>query len=394
MTLSTSPLMAYQPLDIEFTHGSGVWLYDKHDRAWLDSFSGIAVCGLGHAHPEIAEVIAKQATKLLHTSNLVHINQQELLARRLLKVAAMDGVFFCNSGAEANEAAIKLTRLAANARSITAPEIIVMHDAFHGRTMATLSASGNKKIQAGFEPLYPGFIHVPYDDIAAIEEAVAKNPNVIAIMLEPILGEAGVIIPEKNYLKKIRSLCDQNKLLMVLDEVQTGNGRCGSWYCYQQHGIKADIVTTAKGLGNGVPIGACMTHGDTAQLFTVGSHASTFGGNPLCCAAALKVIEIIERDQLCQVAAERGKWLLDELTKRLGQHPRVATIRGHGLMLGIQSTTDCTDLVALGLKQGILLNVSAGNTLRLLPALNVSHDECEQLVQGIEDVFNLWEDNL
>lgn len=372
------PLMAYKRLPIEFVRGEGSWLYNDKGERWLDAISGIAVCGLGHAHPEVARAIAAQAGTLIHTSNVVHIGKQEQLAKRLLPLAGMEGAFFSNSGAEANEAAIKLARLKGAARSIDTPNIIVTSGAFHGRTMATLSASSNRKIQAGFEPLLPGFSRATYGDIEAARDIARRNSNTVAIMLEPLQGDGGVIVPPAGYLKALRALCDEYELLLIIDEVQAGNGRCGRWYCHQHDDIVPDVLTTAKGLGNGVPIGACMARADTAQLFRPGSHASTFGGNHLSCAAALAVIEVIERDKLVAAAEQKGQLLRARIEAGLSGHAGMVEVRGRGLMIGIEMKSSCAHLVEAGLKYGILINTAGipdNNVIRLLPPLTITEEE-------------------
>lgn len=384
-TQGTDLLMAYKPLPVCFEYGKGVWLYDTEGKRWLDALSGIAVCGLGHAHPEIRDAIAQQADTLLHTSNLVRIGQQEALAQKLLPLANMERIFFCNSGAEANEAAIKIARLFGVTKSITSPHIIVMQGAFHGRTMATLSASGNRKIQAGFEPLMSGFARATFGDIEAVRDIVKRNPQIVAIMVEPIQGEAGVVVPPDNYLKALRTICDEYQILLILDEVQTGNGRCGYWYCHQRENIHPDILTTAKGLGNGVPIGACMARGHAAQLLGPGMHASTFGGNPLCCAAANAVVEIIKRDKLTDAAEQKGKWLRARFNKKLESLPALKQVRGQGLMIGIEFKQSCASLVPAALKRGLLINVTGDGeqVVRLLPPLIIEQQEMDFLVDTL-----------
>ncbi len=368
-------MSTYARKDITFTKGEGVWLWDQNGEKYLDALSGIAVCGLGHAHPKIAEVISQQANTLLHTSNIYRISAQEQLGDRLCQVSQMDRAFFCNSGAEANEAAIKLARLHGNKQNIETPTIIVCENSFHGRTMATLTATGNRKAHAGFEPLVAGFIRAPFDDSETIAEICKNNPNVCAIFVEPIQGEGGINIPSNTYLKELRAICDQHNLLLMLDEVQTGNGRTGEWFACHHQQILPDVMTTAKGLGNGMPIGACLARGNAAELFGPGSHGSTFGGNPLACATALKVLETIDTEALLSSASNTGKLLVDSLKQKLSDHTLVKDIRGTGMMIGIELTTPCAKIVDIALDKKLLINVTADTVIRLLPPLTTSKDE-------------------
>lgn len=383
-----SLITSYSPTPISFTHGDGIWLYDKNNNAYLDSFSGIAVCGLGHAHPDITATIQKQAAKLLHTSNAFLIDNQELLAAKLTSMAGMEQVFFGNSGAEANEAAIKLARLHGHNREIDTPAIIVMDGAFHGRTMATLSASGNRKIQTGFEPLVRGFIRAPFNDINAIETIAANRDDVVAVMLEPILGEGGVHVASESYLIAIKKMCDKNNWLLILDEIQTGNGRTGDLFACMGYQITPDVLTTAKGLGNGMPIGACMMSNKASNLFKPGNHGSTFGGNPLACATALTVLNVIERDELCQKVKENSQILRESLIQRLGKHELVQSIRGKGYMLGIELAKPAAEIKKIGLKHGILINVTSESVIRLLPPINIKEEEIELLVNRLFSCIN------
>lgn len=376
-------ITTYNPLPISFTHGKGVWLYDENDKAYLDSFSGIAVCGLGHAHPDITKSIQKQAEKLIHTSNAFHIQQQEALAEKLIQMTGMHQVFFSNSGAEANEAAIKLTRLYGHKKKIESPAIIVMEGAFHGRTMATLTASGSRKVQAGFEPLVPGFIRAPFNDIDAINTIAKHRDDIIAVMLEPIQGEGGVFVADDTYLRNLEKICMHNDWLLIFDEIQTGNGRTGKLYAYMDMGIKPDIVTTAKGLGNGFPIGACLIGEKASNLFKPGNHGSTFGGNPLACATALTVLDVIEREQICEKVSLNSLLLRDKLISNLSEHPHVKAIRGKGFMFGIEIDRPANDLKQIGLDNGILLNVTSESVIRLLPALIMSKEEIEEMVNRL-----------
>lgn len=375
-------------MPITFTHGEGVWLYDDQGKAYLDGLSGIAVCGLGHAHPDVTRTIQQQAAKLLHTSNAFHIKEQELLAKKLTAMAGMEQVFFSNSGAEANEAAIKLTRLYGHKKGIETPSIIVMEKAFHGRTMATLTASGSRKVQAGFEPLVPGFIRAPFNDLDAIHKIAANREDVVAVMIEPIQGEGGIYPAEEGYLRALAQLCEQNDWMLILDEVQTGNGRTGKFYACMHYNIQPDILTTAKGLGNGVPIGACLMSKRAVNLFKPGNHGSTFGGNPLACATALTVLEVIERDNLCEKVTKNSAFLMDKLINSLGEHPHVKAIRGKGFMIGIELDRPVNDIKAIGLANGIVFNITADTVIRLLPPLIINEEEIEELVHRLTQTIN------
>lgn len=381
-------ITSYNPMPIAFTHGEGVWLYDEQGKAYLDGVSGIAVCGLGHAHPDVTQTIQQQAARLIHTSNAFHIKEQERLAERLTSLTGMDQVFFANSGAEANEAAIKLTRLYGHKKGIETPSIIVMEKAFHGRTMATLTASGSRKVQAGFEPLVPGFIRAPYNNIEAIHTIAANREDVVAVMLEPIQGEGGIYAAEEGYLRALAKLCEQNDWLLILDEIQTGNGRTGKLYSCMHYDLKPDILTTAKGLGNGIPIGACLMSKKADNLFKPGNHGSTFGGNPLACATALTVLEVLERDNLCEQVTQNSALLFELLIKNLGEHPNVKAIRGKGFMIGVELDRPANDLRLLGLHHGVLLNVTADSVVRLLPPLIMNAEEIEELVKRLTLAIN------
>ena len=360
--------------------GEGAYAWDDQGKKYLDALAGIAVCGLGHAHPDVAKAIAIQAKTLSHCSNLYNIPAQEALADKLSALSGMSNMFFSNSGAEANEAAIKIARLHGHAKGIELPTIIVTEQAFHGRTLATLTATGNRKVHAGFEPLVRGFARAPFNDIAAIQAIGENNPNIVAVFVEPIQGEGGINIPAPDYLQQLRDLCHSKGWLLMLDEIQTANGRTGSYFHYQQHHILPDVVTIAKGLGNGMPIGACLTHGPAAQLMQPGNHGSTFGGNPIACAAALATVETIERDNLAQRAAQLGAYLLQAFSAALADCDKVKNIRGSGLMIGIELSEPCGELVARAADKGLLINVTAGNVVRLLPPLTLSDKQAEQLV--------------
>ena len=370
----------YLRLPVSFSRGEGVWLWDEEGKRYLDALAGVAVCGLGHCHPELVRAISQQAGTLIHTSNLYHIGKQEQLADRLAALSGMDNAFFCNSGAEANEAAIKLARLYGHGRHVDLPTIIVMERSFHGRTMATLTASGNRKVQAGFEPLLTGFARVPYNDLEAVAQVGIHNKNVVAILVEPYQGEGGVNVPEANYLQGLRHLCDQNGWMLMLDEVQCGIGRSGNWFAFQHTGIMPDVITLAKGLGSGVPIGACLARGTAAEIFKPGNHASTFGGNPLACSAALATLKVIEEEDLLRNAREIGDLMRSLLRGQLGDLPDVKQIRGQGLMIGIELSRPCGELVMEALKKGLLINVTSDKVVRLLPPLVIRREEAEEVV--------------
>jgi len=380
----------YKPLPVTFEHGEGAYLFDEAGNRYLDALCGIAVCGLGHAHPAVSEAICSQARRLLHTSNLYHIELQQKLADAVCRVAAMDRVFFSNSGAEANEAALKLARLHGHQKGISAPQVIVMEGSFHGRTMATLTATGNRKIQAGFEPLVPGFLRAPYNDLDALRTIADNSPNVVAILVEPITGEGGIRIPAENYLGEIRALCDQRGWLMMLDEIQTGMGRTGRWFAHQHHGVIPDVMTLAKGLGNGVPIGACLARGPAADVFRPGNHGSTFGGNPLAASAALAVIETLEQDKLIDNAAAMGTLMLQAFRDRLGAAPGVVSIRGKGLMIGIELDRPCAELMQQALGRKLLINVTADSVVRLLPPLTLTHEQAQTIVATVSELIETF----
>jgi len=381
MSGSEHLMKTYAPLDVCFDKGQGAYLYDDKGNEYLDALAGIAVCGLGHAHPAVTAAIQSQAEKLLHSSNLYCIQNQQKLSDQLCAVSGMDRVFFSNSGAEANEAAIKIARLYGNQQGIELPSIIVTDGSFHGRTMATLSATGNRKVHAGFEPLVQGFTRAPYNDIGAIKNIAQNSANVVAILVEPIQGEGGINLPDINYLDELRAICDENNWLLMLDEIQTGMGRTGEWFAFQHTKSVPDVLTLAKGLGNGVPIGACLARGKAAELFQPGNHGSTFGGNPLTCAAASAVVETITADKLCQRAAELGQRMLKAFEAELGSMSAVKSIRGKGLMLGIELDRDCPGLVAVALEKHCLINVTAGSVVRLLPPLIISDQQADKIVE-------------
>lgn len=390
MTESNSShlMQTYARLPVAFVRGQGAYLEDTNGKRYFDALSGIAVAGLGHAHPRVTAAIADQAGRVLHTSNLYGIPNQAKLADKLCAVSGMDRVFFGNSGAEANEAAIKIARLHGHARGINRPTIIVTDESFHGRTMATLTATGNRKVQAGFEPLLPGFVRAPFNDVEAIVRIAENEDEIVAILVEPVQGESGINIPADDYLPQLRALCDANNWLLMLDEVQTGNGRTGTYFAYQQSGIMPDVVTTAKGLGNGVPIGACLARGAAADLMQPGNHGSTFGGNPLVCAAAIAVIDTIESEGLCARATELGHRIIEGMKQNLKGNNNIREIRGKGLMLAIEFTSECTHLVRAALDAGMLINVTHGNVVRLLPPLTLTNAEADELVERLSSLIN------
>ena len=373
----------YSRLPVVFARGEGVWLWDDAGKRYLDGVAGVAVNTLGHAHPKLTQALCDQAKTLIHTANLYGIALQEQLATKLCGLAGMDNVFFCNSGCEANEAAIKLARLYGNQQSIEVPTIVVMEHSFHGRTMATLTATGSRKVQAGFEPLLAGFVRVPFNDLEAVRQVAAHNKNIVAVLVEPVQGEGGINIPDAAYLGGLRQICDEQRWLFMLDEVQSGIGRTGTWFAHQHTAIKPDVMTLAKGLGSGMPIGACLARGNAAQIFKPGNHGSTFGGNPLACRAALTTLETIEQEGLRENALEIGALLVDGLRQALHGVAGVTQIRGHGLMIGVELDRACGDLVKRALAQGLLINVTSDKVIRLLPPLIINAQEAQQLVAGI-----------
>ncbi len=370
----------YARLPLAFTHGEGVWLWDSNGKRYLDALAGIAVNTLGHAHPRLTKALNAQIGKLMHVSNLYQIPEQEALADKLCAISGMQEVFLCNSGSEANEAAIKLARLYGHNKGIATPSIIVMEKAFHGRTLATLSATGNRKVQAGFEPLVKGFVRVPHNDLDAIRQVAEHNHDVVAVLVEPIQGEGGVRTLDIHYLDQLRKICDQHGWLLMLDEVQCGLGRTGKWFAFQHSGILPEVMTLAKGLGSGVPVGACLAAGKATGTFQPGNHGSTFGGNPLASVAALTTLNIMEQDRLLANATTVGNFLLQGLRQRLDQVAGVVEIRGQGLIIGIELNKPCGALVQRALEQGLLINVTADNVVRLLPSLVFSQAEAQQLL--------------
>jgi acetylornithine aminotransferase len=380
----SDPLMStYKRLPVLFERGEGVWLWDDQGKRYLDALAGVAVCGLGHAHPALSAALCEQAGRLVHTSNIYRIGEQERLGALVTGLAGMDRVFFANSGAEANEAAIKLARLYAHRRGIESPAILVTENSFHGRTLATLTATGNRKVQAGFEPLVQGFVRVPYDDLEAVETAAVNRKNIVAVLVEPIQGEGGINIPANDYLPGLRALCDREGWLLICDEIQTGIGRTGLMFGFQHAGITPDVITLAKGLGNGVPIGACVARGAAAEVFGPGTHGSTFGGNPLACRAARAVLETIADQDLVSNAARLGQQLLAHFRETLAGVQGVLDVRGRGLMIGIELDRPCGELVTLALAEGLLINVTAERVVRLLPPLILQEPEARHLVETL-----------
>jgi len=377
----------YSRLPVAFRYGRGCRLYDTEGREYLDGLSGIAVSTLGYNHPRLSSELSRQVSDLIHCSNIYQIEKQEELARTLCAISGLQEVFFCNSGCEANEAAIKIARLYGHSKGIEAPTIIVMEQAFHGRTMATLSATGNRKVQAGFEPLVGGFARVPYKDLAAVEAAAVNNPNVVAVMLEIIQGEGGINIASPEYVRGLHALCQQNDWLLICDEVQCGTGRTGRWFGFQHAEVIPDIVTLAKGLGSGVPIGACLTAGKSAGLCAPGNHGSTFGGNPLACTAALTTIDVIEQEDLIAHAERLGEVISNGLNLGLADVAQVVDIRGMGLMIGIELEKPCGSLVKQALDAGLLINVTANKVVRLLPPLIISEAEALELVRRLSELI-------
>lgn len=376
-------MQTYGRQPVAFVRGEGVWLYDEQDVKYLDALAGVAVNGLGHAHPVLAQALCEQAGKLIHTSNLYRIPHQEALAQRLCQLSGLERAFFCNSGAEANEAAIKIARLYGHNRGVDSPAIVVMERSFHGRTMATLSATGNRKVQAGFEPLVSGFVRVPFGDADAVAALAGHHRNIVAVLVEPYQGEGGVQIPQADYLGALRRICDENAWLLMLDEVQTGVGRTGTWFAFQHADVLPDVMTLAKGLGSGVPVGACLARGAAARTFVPGKHGSTFGGNPLACIAAMTTLQVMEQDGLLEHAAQMGAFIRADLAHRLDGVAGVLEIRGQGLMIGIELDRPCGDLVARALEARLLINVTQDTVVRLLPPLIMQRNEAGQLTETL-----------
>ncbi len=374
--------------DTVFVKGEGARLWDKEGNEYLDALAGIAVCGLGHAHPGITQAICDQAHTLTHCSNLFYNEPQQSLAKKLCDLSGMDNVFFSNSGAEANEAALKIARKYGHQKNIDVPTVIVMDNSFHGRTMATLSATGNAKVREWFQPWVEGFIHVPFNDLQAVIDAGKNNPNVVAVFVEPIQGEGGINIPAENYLSEVRKLCDSNDWLLMLDEIQSGMGRTGKFFAYQHSDFFPDVVTVAKGLGNGFPIGACLAKGKASRVIEPGNHGTTFGGNPLACHTAETVLDIIANENLMERATVLGDKLIKGFRKRLANNTIVADIRGHGLLVGIELSKNCAELAQRGLTQGIVINITAGKVVRLLPPLIISDEQADIIVEKVSSLID------
>jgi len=376
---ATHLMQTYAPQPVAFARGEGAWLWDTEGRRYLDALAGIAVNGLGHAHPALTRAIAEQAGRIIHTSNLFQVPEQERLADKVCAIAQMDNAFFCNSGSEANECAIKIARLYGHQRGIEEPAIIVMEKAWHGRTLATLSATGSRKAQAGFEPLMGGFIRVPYNDAAAVER-IAENPSVVAILMEVLQGEGGIHVADAQYVRRLRELCDRKQWLLMIDEVQSGIGRTGKWFAHQWLGVVPDVMPLAKGLGGGVPIGACLARGAAASVFKPGNHGTTFGGGPLVSVAALTTLETIEKDGLLDHARRMGEIVQGGLTRELGSVAGVQEVRGKGLMIGVELDRPCGDLVRRALAAGLVINVTADRVVRLLPPLVITEAQAREIV--------------
>jgi acetylornithine/N-succinyldiaminopimelate aminotransferase len=390
--MSVHLMNTYTRQPVTFVRGEGVWLWDDQGEKYLDALAGVAVNGLGHAHPKLVKAISEQAAKLIHVSNIYQIAEQSALADKLCEISGMDKVFFCNSGCEANEASIKLARLYGHNKGIENPEIIVMDKSFHGRTMATLSATGNRKVQAGFEPLVSGFIRVPYDDVESVRQIAARNANVVAVLVEPVQGEGGINIPKdaSGYLEALRQICNEHDWLLMLDEVQTGIGRTGTWFGFQHTNIKPDVMSLAKGLGSGVPIGACLASGVAAEVFTYGKHGSTFGGNPLATAAGLATLNIIEEEGLLENAEKIGNFICESFKAEFKDQKGVVAIRNAGLMIGIELNKPCGELVKLALAEKLLINVTAESVVRLLPPLVMNEAEAQLLVKQLSALIKTF----
>jgi len=388
--MSAAHLMqTYAPQPVAFARGEGAWLWDTEGRKYLDALAGIAVNGLGHAHPALTRAIAEQAGRLIHTSNLLRVVEQERLAERLCALSGMDNAFFTNSGSESNECAIKLARLHAHQRGIENASIVVMEKAWHGRTLATLSATGSRKAQAGFEPLMGGFLRVPYNDFEAIER-VASNASIVAVLMEVLQGEGGIHVADLEYLRRLRAICDQKQWLLMIDEVQSGIGRTGKWFAHQWAGITPDVMSLAKGLGSGVPIGACLARGAAAKVFKPGNHGTTFGGGPLVCVAALTTLEVIEKDGLLEHAERMGAVIQGGLKRELAGVAGVKEVRGMGLMIGIELDRPCAPIVKRALDAGLVINVTADKVIRLLPPLVITEAEARQVVSILAPVVKAF----
>ena len=388
--MSQHLISAYNSLPVSFTRGDGIYLWDNNEKQYFDALCGISVTSLGHNYPAVTEAIKQQAGNLLHTSNIYNIEWQQKLADLIAQLSGMDRVFFGNSGAEANEAAIKLARLYGNQLGIKDPQIVVMQNSFHGRTMATLSATGNRKVQAGFEPLVSGFVRAPFNDVESISAIAQNNKNVVAILVEPVQGEGGIIIPDPGYLKSLRQICDENNWLLMLDEIQTGIARSGKMFAFQHENIIPDVMTLAKALGNGIPIGACVARGKAADVFHPGNHGSTFGGNPFACRVGYTVLDAMEKNKIADNADQRGKQLLTLLNKGLKNNNSVVEIRHLGMLIGIEMKQNCQALVAQALENGLLINVTAESVVRLLPPLIITSQQTIELAERLISCINTF----
>ena len=377
----------YKRLPVAFVRGQGASLWDSKGNHYLDGLSGIAVTNLGHCHPNVVAAISQQAPELMHTSNLFRIPAQEQLGAEITSATGMEKVFFCNSGAEANEVAIKLARRHGHNRGVSEPAIVVLEGAFHGRTLGALAATSGRGMQEPFAPMVPGFLRAPRDDLTAIE-ALATNTNIVAVLVEPVQGEGGIHPLGVEFLAKLRALCDQQNWLLMFDEVQSGNGRCGALYAYQRLGVVPDVLATAKGLGNGFPIGACLARGEAAMALTAGDHGTTYGGSPLACTVASAVLNTLSDPALLAGADAIRTTLLETFDHHLQRPERVVETRGLGLMIGIEVACAAADLVVSGLEHGIIINVTAGNTIRLLPPLVMTDGEAQQLGERLATVIN------
>jgi len=378
----------YNRKSVSFVRGEGVYLYDKDNKKYLDALCGLAVTSLGHSDKEISKVLSTQSSELIHTSNAFHIGPQEELAKRLCQLTGMTNAFFCNSGAEAVEAAIKISRKFGHSKKISAPKIIVMENSFHGRTMAALSATGSKKAHEGFTPLVDGFIHVPFNNIDAVKSVLSEEKNVVAILLEPIQGEGGIILPYDKYLYQLREITHNHNILLMIDEVQSGFCRTGKWFAHQHENIIPDVITVAKALGNGVPIGACLASAKASDILIPGSHGSTFGGNFLSCSVGLKVLDIMRDNQICKNAREVGEYFHEQLIKRLSSKKSVHEIRCKGLMIGIELVDECTNLSEVFLNHGLVVNITKEKIIRMLPPLIINKNHVDDIIDIIEKVLD------
>jgi len=381
---ATSPLMnTYARLPVAFSHGEGAWLFDTDGKRYLDCLAGIAVNTLGHNHPKLVAALREQVARVIHTSNLFEVPLQTELGAKLVELSGMTNVFFCNSGLEANEAAIKIARKYGHGKGVALPEIVVFDKAFHGRSLATLSATGSAKVQKGFEPLVEGFIRIPLNDAAALQRVAAERPNVVAVFLEAIQGEGGIQPAGIEFLREARRLCDEKGWLLMIDEVQCGTGRTGKWFAHQWAGVLPDVMPLAKGLASGVPIGAVVAHGAAAEVFQPGNHGTTFGGNPLAMRAGLVTIATMEQDGLLHNATATGGWLIEQFRSQLGSLAGFVEVRGQGLMIGIELDRPCGELVQSALAAGLVLNVTADRVIRLLPPLIFTREQAQLLVDRL-----------